>query len=403
LVAIVPPLLFDQPFWAPGNPAAGWLYRALGLLVVACPCALVISTPVTVISAITNAARHGVLIKGGIYLETLSRVRAIAFDKTGTLTRGLPTVVRVKSLNCVNEADGRCENCDDLLALALAVEQHSEHPLARAIVDASADRGVGTLYPPADGVRAMTGRGVVGRVAEQDVMIGSHRHFDEYVPHEFDDCRALQDAAANGQTGLLISADDQYLGYITVADSVRNDSRQVLAELREIGVPNLVMLTGDDARTAHAIAAEVGLADVRAGLLPEDKVTAVTALRDEYGYTAMVGDGINDAPALAAADVGIAMGAAGTAQALETADIALMSDDLTKLPFAVRLARAGMRTIRINVGFSLGLKALFLAAMLAGVGTMWMAVLADVGATLIVTLYGMRMLTRPKPAALPAT
>ncbi len=402
LVAILPPLLFDQPFWVPGDPAAGWLYRALGLLVVACPCALVISTPVTVISAITNAARNGVLIKGGIYLETLSRVRAIAFDKTGTLTSGRPAVVRVKSLGCMDEISGRCDNCDDLLAMAMAVEQHSEHPLARAIVDASTARGVAAIYPPADGVRAVTGRGVVGRVAEQDVMIGSHRYFDELVPHELDDCRALQDAAANGQTGLLISADDQYLGYITVADSVRSGSRQVISELRKVGVPHLVMLTGDEAGAARKVAAEVGMEEVRAGLLPEDKVAAVTALRDEYGYTAMVGDGINDAPALAAADVGIAMGAAGTAQALETADIALMSDDLTKLPFAVRLARAGMRTIRINVGFSLGLKALFLAAMLAGVGTMWMAVLADVGATLIVTLYGMRMLTRPKPTALPA-
>jgi Cd2+/Zn2+-exporting ATPase len=165
-----------------------------------------------------------------------------------------------------------------------------------------------------------------------------------------------------------------------------------------MGVPHLVMLTGDDAATARTVATEVGLSDVRAGLLPADKVAAVTALREEFGHAAMVGDGINDAPALAAADVGIAMGAAGTAQALETADIALMSDDLTKLPFALRLARAAMRTIRVNVGFSLGLKALFLVAILAGAGTMWMAVLADVGATLIVTLYGMRLLSRPRPA-----
>lgn len=397
LVAVMPPLMFGQAFWDPAAPTEGWLYRALALLVVACPCALVISTPVSIISAIANAARHGVLIKGGVFLEVLSRTKVLAFDKTGTLTVGRPAVVCVQSLECPADSQERCENCDDLLALATAVERRSEHPLARAITDASQLRGVDATYPAAEGVTAVAGRGVVGRVAEMEVLIGSHRHFDEFIPHELEHCRAMQAAASAGQTGLMVSADEQYLGYITVSDVVRPDSRRVIAFLQELGVPHLVMLTGDDVETAQNVAAEIGLTDVRANLLPEDKLAAVVALRDAYGPTAMVGDGINDAPALAAADVGIAMGAAGTAQALETSDVALMSDDLSKLPFAMRLARAAMRTIQFNVAFSLLIKAVFLAAVLAGVGTMWMAVLADVGASLFVTLNGMRLVTKPRP------
>ena len=309
-VAVIPPLLMDQPFWDAAAPTEGWLYRALALLVIACPCALVISTPVSLISAITNAAKHGVLVKGGVYLETLSRIRVLAFDKTGTLTAGRPSVVKVRALDCLDETSGYCENCDDLLALATAVEQHSEHPLARAITHASAARGVGAVYPVAEGVRAVTGRGVKGRVADQEILIASHRHFDEHIPHRLEDCQKLRAAATAGQTGLLVSADDQYRGYITVSDTLREESRQVIATLRKLGVPHLVMLTGDDGETAETVASAVGLVDVRSGLLPEDKVAAVMALRQEFGPIAMVGDGINDAPALAAADVGIAMGAA---------------------------------------------------------------------------------------------
>ena len=391
LVAVLPPLLFGEPFLSTAG-SQGWLYRALALLVVACPCALVISTPVSLISAISNAARNGVLFKGGVYLETLSRIRAMAFDKTGTLTRGEPAVVRVRAATCTDLENGQCTNCDELLALASAVEQYSEHPLAQAVLDAASERGVNGRYRPAAGVQALAGRGVTGRVAEQQVVVGSHRHFDEEIPHRSEACREIEAQSDAGHTPMLVGVDGSYLGYITVADTVRQSSRQALSALKDAGIETLVMLTGDDSRTAATIAGEVGVTDVRANLLPEDKVEAVEGLLDRYEYVAMVGDGINDAPALARATVGIAMGAAGTAQAMETADVALMSDDLSRLPFAVYLARATMQTIWVNIFLSLAIKAVFLVIVLLGMGTMWMAVLADMGASLLVTLNGTRLL-----------
>ena len=393
LIAILPPLIWGAPFWNTADGGQGWLYRALALLVVACPCALVISTPVSIISAISNAARHGVLIKGGAYLEAMSRVRAMAFDKTGTLTAGRPGVVTVRAVDCLAPATGLCAPCVDLLSLAAAVEGRSEHPLARAVVAASRERG-GNGYPPAQSVTALVGAGVTGTVAGQDVFIGSHAYFDENVAHAAEQCAQIDAAAGQGQTPLLVSAGDAYRGYITVADQVRESSRTVLAALKAMGMDHLVMLTGDNPATAQAIAAQVGVTDVRAGLLPQDKVAAVRDLVARHGSVAFVGDGINDAPALAAATVGIAVGgnAGGTAQALETADIALMGDDLGQLPFLVGLSRAAMRTIRANVIFAIGIKLLFLALVLAGLGSMWLAVLADVGASLLVTLNGMRLL-----------
>lgn len=396
LVAIVPPLFFGQPFWSAAEPTAGWLYRALALLVVACPCALVISTPVSIISAISNGANNGVLIKGGAFLEALNRVKVIALDKTGTITAGEPAVTGIRSIQCADDPAGWCDDCDELLALAHAVERQSEHPLARAVAAASAQRRVQRAYPAAQGVQAMPGSGISGRVNGHDVFLGSHRHFDAQIPHP-DHCLELEAAAGAGQTPVLISVDDQYRGYITVADQVRESSRAAVADLKALGGLQLVMLTGDDETTARTIAAEVGLDDVRAGLLPEGKVAAVSTLRDQYGPVMMVGDGLNDAPALAMADVGVAMGAAGTAQALETADLALMQDNLRRLPFALTLGRATMRTIWINVAISLGLKAIFLVLVLLGMGTMWMAVLADMGASLLVTLNGTRMLRHPRP------
>lgn len=397
LVAIVPPLLLGQPFLNPDAGTQGWLYRALALLVVACPCALVISTPVSIVSAISNAARHGVLVKGGAFLETLSRVRVMAFDKTGTLTRGEPAVVAVKAVDCTDELSGRCDYCDDLLALASAVEQHSEHPLARAVTSASQARGIDRRYPAAEAVTALTGRGVTGRVNETEVFIGSHTYFDQRVAHSDAHCAELNEVAATGQTAMLVQQGTEYRGYIAVADTPRPGSREALAQLRRLGIHHLVMLTGDNLGTAQSVARQMGLSDVHANLLPADKVAAVNDLRRQHGPIAMVGDGINDAPALATADVGIAMGAAGTAQALETADIALLNDDLSRLAFAVRLAQAAMRTIRWNIAFSLGVKGIFLLLVLAGGGSMWLAVLADVGASLLVTLNGTRLLARPRP------
>jgi Cd2+/Zn2+-exporting ATPase len=393
LVAVIPPLFFGAPFWNAAAPTQGWLYRALALLVVACPCALVISTPVSIISAISNAAHSGVLIKGGAYMETLSRVRAIALDKTGTLTRGQPAVVAVRSIRCQTANGASCYDCDDVLALAHAVEQRSEHPLALAIVDEAGQRGLQSHYPAASTVRALAGRGVTGKVNGRQVTIGSHAHFDNEIPHPAH-CQEVLAADAQGYTTMLVSADEDYVGYIAVADTVRESSRSAVGALKQLGVKALIMLTGDNEATAQSVAQQVGVTDVRANCLPEDKVAAVKGLRRQYGEVAMVGDGINDAPALASASVGVAIG--GTAQAMETADVVLMGNDLRQLSFAVELSQATMRTIRANVALSLGIKFAFLLLVLLGLGTMWMAVLADMGTSLLVTLNGMRLLRQPK-------
>ncbi len=398
LVATVPPLVLGQPFWNAPDGTQGWFYRALELLVIACPCALVISTPVTLISAMARAAQRGVLLKGSAVVEALARARAIAFDKTGTLTLGAPRVTRVRAVDCTNP-EGWCERCEDVLALAGAVEQRSEHPLARAVVAALEK----PRYAPAESVVARVGEGVRGRVNGHEVVVGSHALFDRLFPHSEAVCSETRALAANGHTTLMVGVDGRYAGYIAVADTVRESSREALRDLRAAGIQRMVMLTGDTLGAAQHIAQQVGEVDeIHAELLPEDKVNTLRALRAQQprGATiAMVGDGINDAPALAAADVGIAMGGAGTAQAMEAADVVLMKDDLSQLPFAYRLSRAALRTVRFNIAFSVGLKLAFFALALAGMSTLWLAVLADVGASLLVTLNGLRLLRYGTPHA----
>ncbi len=403
--AIVPPLVFGQPFLNVGEHH-GWFYRSLALLLVACPCALVISTPVSIISAISNGARNGVLFKGGAYLEKLSSVSAIAFDKTGTLTEGKPAVVAVRSTACLlpNADTGssfsldaqteRCAPCDDLLARVCAVEQKSEHPLATAIVREAIRRGVYGTYAPAEQVHALAGQSVSGYVQGQHIVIGSHRYFDATVPHSQEDCLQATHDAEQGYTPMLVGCQDSYLGRITASDTVRASSAEAIASLRDMGIGALVMLTGDNRHAATKVSESVGITAIEAELLPEEKVAAIESLRAQHACVAMVGDGINDAPALATADVGIALGGAsgGTAEAMETADVTLMGDDLRRLPFAIRLSKATMRTIGVNVVLSLGIKLGFLVLVLAGLGTMWMAVLSDMGTSLLVTLNGMRLL-----------
>lgn len=389
VIAIVPPLLFGAPFYDTPDGTHGWLYRALSLLVIACPCALVISTPVTVISAITAAARSGVLIKGGVHLETLGRTRAFAFDKTGTLTHGKPVVTAVRSVDC---ADGEpCEYCDDVLALASAVERRSAHPLARAVTNAAQARGLSEVYAPAEAVESLTGLGVQGHLSDKLVTVGSHSLFDSEHPHSAQFCQLVQNVEAHGQTAMLLCDGDRVRGFIAVADEVRPESAKVVQALHALG-QHTAMLTGDNAIVANAVGAQVKVDEVRAGLLPADKLAALHDLQATYGVVAMVGDGINDTPALATADVGIAMGGAGSAQALETADVALMADDLSQLPFAVRLSRFARYLIKQNVAISFGIKALFLVLALFGATALWAAVLADVGTSLLVTLNGMRPL-----------
>ncbi|MEA3334469.1 MAG: heavy metal translocating P-type ATPase [Chloroflexota bacterium] len=400
LVAIVPPLLFGQPFFDTAT-TTGWLYRSLTLLVIACPCALVLSIPVSIVAAITAAARHGVLIKGGANLEAMSGVRAIAFDKTGTLTVGQPALT---TIHCAASGNGHsstnCSSCDDLLALAAAVERRSEHPLARAVVEAARHRQLDRQYPAAGQVEALLGMGVQGQIDGQMIGISSHRHVHDLGLCEANPlCRQVRDAELRGQTALLVHDTNAVRGFLAVADQVRPEAAEAIAALKEVGIQHTIMLTGDSDAAAMAIAGQVGIDDVRASLLPEDKVNAIADILDHIGPVAMVGDGVNDAPALARATVGIAMGSAGTDQAIETADIALMGDDLARLPYLVRLSRQTRNIIIQNVALSLAIKAVFVVLALLGYATLWMAVFADVGASLIVILNSMRLL-RSRPRSL---
>ena len=374
-IAVVPPLAFGLPWHT-------WLYRSLVLLVVSCPCALVISTPVSIVAALAGAARKGVLIKGGAHLERASRVRCVAFDKTGTLTRGAPEVVDVISL------DGHASAA--VLGLAASVEQRSEHPIAHAIREHAISSQVAAS--PADAVTALAGRGAEGRVDGARVVLGSHRLFEERGLCSPAIHARLDAVSAAGRTAVLVARDDRAIGIIVVADRPREAGRDTIDLLRRHGVENVVMLTGDNNGTARAIAAELGVDDVRAELLPEDKVAAVEELRRRFGSVAMVGDGVNDAPALATADVGIAMGAAGSDAALETADVALMADELLKIPYTLRLSRATVRNIKANLAISIVMKAAFVVAAIAGVATLWMAVVADTGASVLVIANALRLL-----------
>ena len=385
LLAVAPPLL--------GYGAYGeWAYRALVLLVIACPCALVISTPVSIVSALTAASRQGILVKGGAHLEEIGRVREVVFDKTGTLTRGRPHVADVIALAPGGEAE--------VVSLAASVETRGAHPIGEALVAHALASG-STLREVADG-KVVPGRGVRGRVADVNVVLGSHRMFDELglCDHRLDaDLRRLEE---EGKTVVLVGVEGpspRLLGVIAVGDVVRPEAADAVARLAALGVESS-MLTGDNERTARAIAGQVGIRTWGADLLPEDKVERLKQRRAAKGRVAMVGDGVNDAPALATANVGIALGGRGTDAALETADVALMSDDLRLLPTLVALGRATRRTIAQNIAFSLVVKAAVLGLALAGYGTLWAAVAADMGASMLVIGNGMRLLGRERtPAA----
>lgn len=419
LIATLPPLVFGQPFLDTAD-THGWLYRSLAMLVIACPCALVIATPVTVVSAISALARRGVLVKGGMYLENLGQIQVIAFDKTGTLTHGRPELTAIACVDdCChaaraaqkNNASVDCDHCRELLTLAAAIERRSNHPLAGAIVRAARQN----VLPKrrAQQVESLPGRGIRGMVDGKQVVIGNHDLFhadngsfkvadcslylaDSASITKRDFCERIEAQEAAGQTVMIVGVDDQLLGYLAVSDPPRHSSQAALTALKREGIQRLVMLTGDNKTVAQAVGTELGVDDIRAGLLPGEKLQAVQGLLDEFDQVAMVGDGVNDAPALAAASLGIAMGGAGAAQALETADIALMADDLFQLPAAIRLGRKALRTIRFNIWFALVIKAVFLVTAFMGVATLWMAVFADMGASLLVTLNGMRLLRTEK-------
>ena len=394
LLVIIPVYGFGQPLMNTAD-TTGWLYRGLAMLIIACPCALVISIPVTVVSGLTRLANLGVLVKGGAQLDRLADIRAIAFDKTGTLTHGKPRVTTVRTLDCTHPAanDEQCIGCDNIVSIAASIERASEHPIARAIVDAAQARsGVGDLAP-AQSVLAHPGKGVSGELADnRRIVVGTGDLFNSSMAGWSDIASHAQITQDNGETLMYVAENNQVIGYIGVHDEIRESSRDALNELIAMNI-HKVMLTGDHQQAADRVASHISAIDeVHAQLMPEDKLAAIEKIQQQQGAVAMVGDGINDAPALARADIGIAMGAGGTAQAMETADVVLMQDNLHDVSLALRMAQKSRAIIKQNIILSLVLKAAFLALAIPGFATLWMAVLADVGATILVTLNGMRML-----------
>ena len=375
LVAVVPPLLWGENWGA-------WLYQALVILVIACPCSLVISTPVSIVAGLTAAARQGVLIKGGAYLEAPAHIKGIAFDKTGTLTHGHPSVKTILPMDDHSE--------EKLLARAAALESHSTHPVARAILSLARSRGVD--IPPADNFTILPGQGALGIIENKTYWIGSHRLLEQWN-HESAELHATANSLEDAGHSLVIMwCQDHVCGLMSLADKVRPEARSAIQSLRGLGVSRIVMLTGDNQRAAEQVAAQLGIDEYYSGLLPEDKVRVVTEMRKSLGHMAMVGDGVNDAPAMASASVAIAMGAIGSDAAIETADIALMSDELSKLPWLIRHSRRTLGIIKQNILFSLVVKVSFIGLAFAGIATLWGAIAADMGASLLVIFNGLRLL-----------
>ncbi len=386
LVWLLPPLLF-------GGAWGMWTYRALVLLVIACPCALVISTPVSIVSGLTALARRGVLIKGGAHLEALGKLRALAVDKTGTITEGRPRVTQVLPFGGRSGAD--------VLRIAAAIDAHSEHPLAKAVVDAAQQAGMECSR--ATNYQARTGRGAEGEVDGHAYFVGNHR-----FAHELGVCsepveKTLAEIEARAQSVVVVGhrphggCTGEVLGVLTVGDSVRPNAAEAIRALHLAGVRKVIMLSGDNQRTVDAIAKQVGIDEAHGDLLPEHKIERVRGLLVEHEHVGMIGDGVNDAPAMAAASVGIAMGTAGTDTAIETADVALMQDDLGKVAEAILLGRRAMHVIQANIAFALGVKAVFLGLALVGYTSLWLAILADTGATLVVIANALRLLNHKSP------
>lgn len=378
LVAILPPLLN-------GGSWLDWIYKALVLLVIACPCALVISTPVTIVSGLAAAARKGILIKGGVYLEEGHQLTTLALDKTGTITHGKPAQTDFIALTG--------DDVTQIHTLAASLAARSDHPVSLAIARAANESGI-VLLDVAD-FAAILGRGVKGSIDGHTYQLGNHQLIEDLGLCSADIEAKLMPLERQGKTAVLLANQTGVLGIFAVADTVRDTSRQAIAELHSLGVKTL-MLTGDNAHTAEAIASEVGIDEARGNQLPENKLTTIEQLLKDGngGKIGMVGDGINDAPALARADIGFAMGAAGTDTAIETADVALMDDDLRKIPAFVRLSRDTAAILKQNIALALGIKLVFFMLTFVGMTTMWMAVFADMGASLIVVANGLRLLRK---------
>lgn len=374
LVVIIPPVFFDEPF-------REWLYKGLVLLVVSCSCGLVLSVPVAMIAAIGNASKNGILVKGGIYLEAISRIKAIAFDKTGTLTQGKPVVTHVQTLAAVPEME--------LLQIMASIEARSEHPLAAAILSYTSEKGI--TPKPVSNFEAITGLGAKATFDNKTYYIGSPGLFRNISLDITSVSGTVSNLQTLGNTVMLISSEQEVIGLIAVADKVRPEAREVLNRLKKLGVRHLIMLTGDNYRTAEAISKETGLKTFEAELLPDDKVQAIQELRRKYGKVAMVGDGVNDAPSLALADVGIAMGGIGTDVALETGDIVLMGDDLKKLPSAILLGKKSISNVKQNIIASLAVVAFLIIAAISGYINLYSGIVLNELSALIVIANGLRL------------
>jgi Zn2+/Cd2+-exporting ATPase len=378
-VAIVPPLFF-------GAELNEWVYQGLAVLVVGCPCALVISTPVAIVTAIGNAAKKGVLIKGGIHLEEMGAIQAIAFDKTGTLTKGIPVVTDYESVPSTN--------AKEIFARIAALEKASQHPLASAILKKADQEELRYDQLELEDFSSVTGKGIMGEIGGTQYFIGNpgfiHDQLEGGLPDFYQ--QKISSLQNQGKTVMGVSSSEQFLALVAVADEIREETKDVVQQLHSLGIQKTIMLTGDNEGTAQAVGQIAGVNEVKANLLPHEKLSFIQSFRETYGRVAMVGDGVNDAPALAASTVGIAMGGAGTDTAIETADIALMADDLRKLPFTVKLSRNALTIIKQNITFSLGIKLLALLLVVPGWLTLWIAIFADMGATLIVTLNSLRLL-----------
>ncbi len=376
-------LLIVVPYFLLGEAFQPTFYRAMTWLVVASPCALVISTPASILSAIANGARNGVLFKGGVHLEKTATLKVLAFDKTGTLTHGMPEMTEIIPLSTIDE--------DGLLRLTAALEARSEHPLAKSIVRSAAERDLN--LPPSTSFRSVPGQGVEGVVEGKTLWIGNERLFEERgvnIPADvLSRARAIED---EGQTVMYAYSAPEFLGLLAVADTLREDAVEMIKALKVAGIERVVMLTGDNPRVAAKIAEMAGVDEYHANLLPQDKVTVLKSLQNKYGPVAMVGDGVNDAPSLATADIGIAMGGAGTDVAIETADVVLMSDDLQKIPFAIGLARRAKKVVWQNLVFSMAVIILLVVSSLGANLALPLGVVGHEGSTVLVVLNGLRLL-----------
>jgi Zn2+/Cd2+-exporting ATPase len=388
LVLLSGPLLFNGAWLE-------WTYRALVLLVIACPCALVISTPVSIVSGLTAMARRGVLIKGGVFLEEIGKLKALAVDKTGTITEGKPRVQQVIPWNG--------KSPEEILRVAAAIDTHSEHPLAQAVVKYAEEKKI--QFPRSENYQSKTGRGAEAQLDGHLYFVGNHRFAHESAVCSDELEKKLAELEAQAMSVVIVGhkphqdCKGEVLGILAVADTVRANAAQAIKALHAAGVEKVVMLSGDNQRTVDAISRQVGIDEARGDLLPDQKIERVRELLTQHKHVGMIGDGVNDAPAMATASIGIAMGGVGTDTAIETADIALMQDDLSKVAEAVQLGRRTVGMIQTNIGFALGVKAIFLALAVTGHATLWMAILADTGATLIVIANALRLLRVTEPPA----